>query len=111
MSTFSTIHIFGYGEAQIIGKDLNFKAKVSDFTKLQAVIDDVKSKKPEGKASKDHHAINIFDNSKVDYISVDKEASFSAKAADLNKTKITALVTEFGTLKAAYDLANPAVPA
>ena len=112
MSTFSTIHIFGYREAQIIGKDLNFKAKVSDFTKLQAVIDDVKSKKPEGKVSADYHAINIFNSSKVDYMAKDnKDASFSAKTTDLNQTKLNALVTECGTLKAAYDLANPAVPA
>lgn len=104
LANFSTIHIFGYGEAQIISKDLNFKAKVGDFTKLQAVIDDVKSKKPAEVEAKDYHAINIFKDIRVDYASKEKTGGYSCKVEDLNVTKINALVTEFAALKAASEV-------
>lgn len=65
----NVIHIFGYGEAQIISDTLNFKAKISDFKKLQAFIDNVKSLKPAEVESKDYHAINIFSESKVSCVS------------------------------------------
>ena len=100
ITEFSTIHIFAYGEAQIIGKDLNFKASVNSFTKLQAVITDIKSKKPADKTDGDYHAINIFFSADCRYMGKAKENSFSCKIADLNETKLNALIAEFATLKA-----------
>lgn len=105
----STIHIFGYGEAQIVSDTTNFKTAVGDFKKLQAVIDDVKSKKPADKTATDYHAINIFFDSKAVYIPKGdpKDAglkasdnSFSVAFKDLDSKKIDALVAEFVTLSA-----------
>lgn len=96
----STIHIFAYGEAQIIGKDLNYKTDVSKFTKLQPVIDDVKSKKPADVVSKDYHAINIFEGGRVTYIPKQKEGVFVINFSDIDVAKFTALVKEFAELKA-----------
>jgi hypothetical protein len=109
ITEFSTIHIFAYGEAQIIGKDLNFKASVNAFTKLQAVIDDIKSKKPADKTSGDYHAINIFFSADCRYMGKAKENSFSCKLAELNETKLNALIAEFATLKASATPATPSV--
>jgi uncharacterized protein YqfB (UPF0267 family) len=41
---YSTIHIFGYGETQLISSDSNKKVATSTLTKVQAVIDNVYSK-------------------------------------------------------------------
>jgi hypothetical protein len=109
ITEFSTIHIFAYGEAQIIGKDLNFKASVGSFTKLQAVITDIKSKKPADKTDGDYHAINIFYSADCRYMGKAKENSFSCKLAELNETKLNALIAEFATLKASATPATPSV--
>jgi hypothetical protein len=101
----NTIHIFAYGEAQIIGKELNYKTNVSKFTKLQAVIDDVKSKKPADVQDKDYHAINIFNNSKVVYLAKEKEGTFSVAFTDIDSAKLNALIQEFADLKAAEPVA------
>ncbi len=95
----NVIHIFSYGEAQIISDTINHKAKVSEFSKLQAVIDDIKSKKPTEVTLKDFHVINIFCDSKVSYISTEKTSHFYCNYSDLNKTKLNALLTEFQRLK------------
>lgn len=99
----STIHIFAYGEAQVITDEFNFKAPVDKFTKLQAVIDNIKSKKPQDKEDKPHHAINIFFNMRGDYNSTEKKGTFSVKFSDLDKSKLDELVAEFVTLKAQDD--------
>ena len=95
----NVIHFFSYGENQIISDTLNFKASASSFTKAQAVIDDIKSKKPADVEAKDYHAINIFADNKVSYLTNDKKSSFSCKFSDINQTKLNALVAEFQALK------------
>jgi len=61
--TYNTLHIFGYGEVQVIGKDLNKKVATSELTKVQAVVDNVYSFKPEeSTATEEYHAINIFND-------------------------------------------------
>lgn len=106
----ATIHIFGYGESQIISDTTNFKAGVDKFTKLQAVIDNIKSKKPADKTAADYHAINIFGDLRVDYIAKgvdgagsndEDKGSFSAAFKDLDSKKLDALVAEFTTLSKA----------
>lgn len=105
-----TIHIFGYGEAQLISETVNFKTGIDKFTKLQAVIDSVKSKKPADKTAGDYHAINIFGNMRADYQAKrtkdakpkdEDKSSFSVKIADLDSKKIDALVAEFTALSKA----------
>jgi len=61
--TYNTLHIFGYGEVQVIGKDLDKKVATSELTKVQAVVDNVYSFKPEeSTATEEYHAINIFND-------------------------------------------------
>lgn len=103
-----TIHIFGYGEAQLISDTVNFKASIDKFTKLQSVIDDIKSKKPKDKVAGDYHAINIFGDLRADYIAKSVEGlksnssteniSYSIPFKDLDSKKIEALIAEFVSL-------------
>jgi hypothetical protein len=74
MKNFNTIHIFGYGETQLISSDSNKKVATSILTKVQAVIDNVYSKKPaDNNAGVEHHAINIFNDMFADYTSKTKD--------------------------------------
>jgi hypothetical protein len=103
-----TIHIFSYGEAQINSEAVSHKDSVNKFTKLQAVVDDIKALKPADAEASDYHVINIFGDLKASYLSKDEgfgkdkvKKSFDVKFSDLNQAKLDALVAEFATLKAA----------
>lgn len=95
----NTIHIFAYGEAQIIKESSSFKTDVSKFTKLQMVIDDIKSKKPSDVSTKDYHCINIFNNTIVDYICDEREGNFSTPYNNLDINKLNDLIQEFEDLE------------
>ena len=90
-----TIHIFGYGETQIVSKNLNFKTKTTDLTTVQTVIDEIFSKKPQdSQATIDgYHAINIFNYNDVRWIQKD-EKSFNLKKEETLKTYVDALIAE-----------------
>ena len=101
---FSTLHIFGYGESQLIGSEpnpsggkpvgFNVKAPNSALTALQPVVDNVYSKKPaDSDAGADYHAINIFHNMFADYQPREGEG-FRVQYADLDAALIDALATE-----------------
>lgn len=103
----STLHIFGYGETQVIGQDgetpVNKKVASSQLNGLQLVVDDVFSKKPAGNTStEDYHAINIFNNLFADYQpnqnlgdgSVQSAESFRVPFEELNVTLINDLAAE-----------------
>lgn len=103
----TVIHIFGYGEAQIISEKVNFKTDTNKFTKLKAVVDNIKSKKPQGVNEAEYHVINIMCDSRVDYISRmegnatsegENKNSFTIKASELDKSKLDALIAEFTVL-------------
>jgi hypothetical protein len=96
MEIYSTIHIFGYGETQLIGSNLDKKVPTSSLTKVQAVIDDVYSNKPaDNNAGTEYHAINIFNDMFADYIPSTKgEDSFRVEYANLDALKIDELVAE-----------------
>jgi len=119
----NTIHIFGYGEAQIIGQDLNYKTDVANLKTLQAVIDDIKSKKPVDIEAMDYHVINIFNNLRCDYLPKSngqgipvnmtdlKRGMFSVEFKDIDSKKLNALIAEFGKLKVAADKEAAKTPA
>jgi hypothetical protein len=92
----STLHIFGYGETQLIGKDLNKKVPTSVLTTVQAVIDNVYSFKPEGNtATEQYHAINIFKDMFADWqTSQQGVKGWRVQFAELNQSAIDALVAE-----------------
>lgn len=100
MKNFNTIHIFGYGETQLISSDSNKKVSTSVLTKVQAVIDNVYSKKPaENNAGTEYHAINIFNDMFADYIPKERgEKSFRVEYKNLDATLINELVDEIKAL-------------
>ena len=94
----STLHIFGYGETQVIGKDgetpVNKKVASSSLTGVQAVVDNVYSKKPaDNTSTSDYHAVNIFNNMFADFQPKEGEG-FRVPFEELNKALIDALVAE-----------------
>lgn len=97
---YNTIHIFGYGETQLIGKDMNDKVETLNLTKVQAVIDNVYAQKPaDNNAGTDYHAINIFNNMFADYQpKTIEEKSFRVEYKDLDATLINQLVEEIKSL-------------
>jgi hypothetical protein len=97
--TWNTIHIFGYGETQIIGKDFNKKVPTSVLTTVQAVVDNVYSFKPEGNTStEEYHAVNIFNTMFVDFQPKQSDVEgWRVEYADLDSALIEALVSEIET--------------
>ena len=96
MSKFSTLHIFGFGDVQVIAKDGGKTKKAEDLVNLQAVIDNVWSGKPtDNNSSKEYHAINIFDGMFADWqAKIKGEKGFRTEFKKLNKALIEALVEE-----------------
>lgn len=66
---FNTIHIFGYGETQIIGSELNLKVSSSTLTTLTPFVDHIKSLRPSDVLESDYHVIHVFNEAKVMYLS------------------------------------------
>lgn len=94
MATWSTLHIFGYGETQLIGDNVNFKTATSNLPAAQPVVDNVYSKKPAGSdASASYHAVNIFNDMFADY-QPNSGSGFRVQYADLDQILIDALVAE-----------------
>ena len=101
-----TIHIFGYGETQINSKDLSVKVKTDSLTTVQAVINQVFSKKPSDNPTlvTDFHAINLFGFNDVRWQCKD---SFNDKDdADL-KPLVEALITQLQESKDAIVAEKP----
>lgn len=98
MKKFSSIHLFAYGESQIISRDTNFKTANSDLSNLTAFVEDIKAKKPEDKEVSEHHVIHIFSDSHLSFVSAKKGASFNLKYDQLDQTLLTSLVDELNAL-------------
>lgn len=100
MKKFNTIHIFGYGETQIIVKNLNKKVLTSSLLNVQAVIDNIYSKKPnDNNASSNYFSINIFEGFFADFTpNNNSEKSFRVKYTDLDLNLIHQLVDEIKAL-------------
>ena len=100
MGQFSTIHIFGYGETQIIGETNNGKIPSLSLTSLTPFVDHVKSFLPAtGVTLTDYHVIHIFDGMDVRYLGQGVEdrrveTSFSVKFDQIDQTLLTTLVDE-----------------
>lgn len=91
---FNTLHIFGYGESQLIGENFNYKVPNSELPACQPVVDNVYSKKPaDSDASADYHAVNIFHDMFADY-QPKTGSSFRVPYAELDALLIDALAAE-----------------
>jgi hypothetical protein len=95
-TTWSTLHIFGYGETQLIGTDFNKKVPSSVLTTLQAVVDNVYSFKPvDNPATEQYHAINIFNDMFADWQTTQQGVQgWRTEYAELDVTLIDALIVE-----------------
>ena len=97
-----TLHIFGYGETQINSKDFSVKVKTNTLTKVQPLIDAVWNNKPQDSdAEQKFHAINIFNNNEIRYMS---KKGFTLKTTESLKVLIDELIAE---LKVAFDSLPP----
>jgi hypothetical protein len=97
MANFNTLHIFGFGDVQVITNDGGATKKASDLTTLQPVVDNVWSKKPEDSkiTSKEFHAINIFEGMFSDWQPKEpKVEGFRTPFTELDAALIEALVAE-----------------
>ena len=96
MATWSTLHIFGYGETQLIGTDSNKKVPSTALTTLEAVVNNVYSFKPEDNtATEEYHAINIFHDMFADWQPKASDAKgWRTEYAELDAEAIAALVAE-----------------
>jgi hypothetical protein len=94
MATWSTLHIFGYGETQLIGEDFNKKVLTSELTKVQAVVDNLYSFKPEDStATEDYHLVNVFKDKQGSYVPKDTE-QWRVEYTELDLIAIEELVAE-----------------
>jgi len=102
MKSWSTIHIFGYGESQIIGKgndDKGFSNKLSTntLTKVSPFLDDLFTHKPQNNQSvkTEYHVVHIFNQNEVRFVSKTQGiAGFSVKLNLLDQAKLQELVDE-----------------
>jgi hypothetical protein len=90
---YNTLHIFGYGECQVITETENKKVPIEDCPSAQAVVDMLYAFKPEGNnAGTDYRAISIINNIMGDYQS--PEGNFRVEYAELDSALIDQLVSE-----------------
>jgi hypothetical protein len=90
---YNTLHIFGYGECQVITDTENKKVPTSDCPSAQAVVDMIYALKPvDNNAGTDYRAINIFNGMFADYQS--PEGNFRVDYAELDSALIDQLVSE-----------------
>lgn len=94
--TFNTIHIFGFGDVQVIKDKTNKTKKRVTLTSVQSVIDNIWSKKPsDNTCGNEFHTINIFNDMFVDFQAKAKgENGFRLKYDEIDASLIEALVTE-----------------
>ena len=94
MALYNTLHIFGYGETQVITETENKKVSTDSIVGVQAVVDDLYSKKPaDNPATSDYRVISIFNNMFADY--TDEEGNrFRVDYSELNSALIDVVVIE-----------------
>jgi hypothetical protein len=94
-SKFRTIHIFGFGVAQVIDKDLNLQCKVSEVqAQVDACVNNVWSKKPSDSniTTNEYHAINVFDDMFADWQpKIKGEKGYRTEYKDLDDSLFQAL--------------------
>lgn len=91
---YNTLHIFGYGESQVITDTINKKAPNEDLADDQSVVDMVYALKPSGNpATANYRNINIFNNMFADYSDNDGN-TFRVDYSELDSALIDALVQE-----------------
>lgn len=92
------VHIFGYGETQLITNESNVKYKTEKLTKVQPLVDAVWNLKPEKvTGEKKYHIVNFFGKNDVRWVS---ENQFILKDEETLIPLIDELITEIKEYKA-----------
>jgi hypothetical protein len=99
MSTFNTLHIFGFGTTQLLEEDLNNSVNASELTTQTAFVDAVKALKPADVTLTDYHVIHVFAGDSVRYLgkaTEDREdkTTFTVKWTEVPTALLDALITE-----------------
>lgn len=99
MENYNTLLIFGYGQTQLI-TDTDSKLVNSDeLLSLNAVIQDIYSKKPlENKAQEDYVRIAIYNNNFADWVNNNPDDYFKVSYSELNQALIDSLIIEIKAL-------------
>jgi hypothetical protein len=94
MESYNTLHIFGYGETQVITDTENKKVATDSIVGVQLVVDDLYSKKPsDNPATTNYRVISIFNGMFADY-SDEEGNNFRVDYSELNAALIDAVVLE-----------------
>jgi hypothetical protein len=92
-----TIHIFGYGETQLISKENNDKYATDKLTKVNALIDAIWDLKPtEVKGEKKYQVIHFFNHNDIRWLG---EESFNLKDEENLIPLIDELIVEITTFE------------
>lgn len=99
MENYNTLLIFGYGQTQLI-TDTDSKLVNSDeLASLNAVIQDIYSKKPSGNISQENYTrIAIYNNDFADWVNNSPDDYFKIAYTELNQLLINSLVLEIKAL-------------
>lgn len=103
----NVIHIFKYGEIQIISSEFNFKAPCSELKSLQAFISYVNDNKPVGMNEFNFHAINIYPDKKIDCVCKGDNSNFSISAEKIDPNFLNPLIQELLDLRAEKEKVMP----
>jgi hypothetical protein len=94
MAIYNTLHIFGYGETQVITDTENKKVATDSIVGVQLVVNDLYSKKPsDNPATTDYRTITILNEIFASY-SDEQGNSFRVDYSELNAALIDAVVIE-----------------
>jgi hypothetical protein len=94
MAIYNTLHIFGYGETQVITDTENKKVATDSIVGVQALVDDLYSKKPAGNAATiNYSTITILNDVFANY-SDEQGNTFRVDYSELNAALIDAVVLE-----------------
>ena len=95
MENYNTLLIFGYGQTQLI-TDTDSKLVNSDeLPSLNAVIQDIYSKKPlKNNSEEDYVRIAIYNNDFADWVNNNPNDYFKVSYSELNQALIDSLILE-----------------
>jgi hypothetical protein len=101
MLAFNTIHVFGFGDVQLIGEKKG-TIKADTMTTLTAFVDHVKTFKPEAVVESDYHVIHLFGGTEVRYLgkgteNTNDKTMFTVNVSELDATIYGDFINELDT--------------
>ena len=98
MANWNVMHVFGYGQSQMIGPDKNGKAANDTLTTISPLISYLATQQQQGTtiSMSTLRALNMFNNKFVDFIpnSLDGNTWQRFEVADIDPSYIDNLATE-----------------